>query len=167
MANKAKKLNTMRILEQHDIQYEVLEYPESIKDAAQVAEVLGVPYSTVYKTLVAQALNDPNQKKPYLVMVPSVLQLDLKKLATAAGAKKMAMVSHDDAEKLTGLKVGGISALALTAKQWTVFLDQTATKHQHIIISAGQRGTQLRVPVTPLMSLLRLRIADVSTEAKT
>lgn len=160
----SQKLNSMRLLEQHKVPYEALEYPDTIHDAEEVAEVLGIPYFTVFKTLVVQAVDNPQQTKPYLVMVPSERKLDLKKMALAAGVKKVKMVAHKDAESLTGLKVGGISALALTAKNWQVYLDQSATQLQHIVISAGQRGTQLRVPVTPLISVLRVRIADVSSE---
>lgn len=157
----ADKLNSMRILEQHKIPYEVLTYPDTIHDAEEVAEILGVPYFTVYKTLVVQAEN-PTQPKPYLVMVASENRLDLKKMAVAAGVKKVKMAAHKDAETLTGLKVGGISALALMQKGWQVYLDQPATQLQHIVISAGQRGTQLRVPVVPLVNLLRVRISEVS-----
>lgn len=160
----AAKLNSMRVLEQHKIPYEVLEYPDTIKDAEEVAEALGVPYFTVYKTLVVQVVDDPKQTKPYLVMIPSEDQLDLKKVAQAIGVKKVRMASHKDAESLTGLKVGGISALALTQKNWTVFLDQQASQLQHIVISGGQRGTQLRVPVVPLINLLRVRLADVASQ---
>lgn len=158
------KLNSMRVLEQHKIPYEALHYPDTIHDAEEVAEVLGLPYHIVYKTLVVQAVDNPQQTKPYLVMVPCERRLHLKRMALAAGVKKVRMAAHKDAESLTGLKVGGISALALTAKNWTVFLDQTAAELQHIVISGGQRGTQLRVPVTPLVTLLRVRIADVSTD---
>lgn len=157
----ADKLNSMRILEQHKIPYEVLTYPDTIHDAEEVAEILGVPYFTVYKTLVVQAEN-PTQPKPYLVMVASENRLDLKKMAVAAGVKKVKMAAHKDAEAMTGLKVGGISALALMQKGWQVYLDQPATQLQHIVISAGQRGTQLRVPVVPLVNLLRVRLAEVS-----
>lgn len=158
----AIKLNSMRVLEQHNIPYEVLEYPDTIRDAEEVAEALGVPYFMVFKTLVIQALDNP--KKPYLVMVPSEHQLDLKAMAKVAGVKKVQMASFKDAESMTGLKVGGISALALMQKNWQVYLDKSATELQHIVISAGQRGFQVRVPITPLMGLLRARIVDVSKE---
>ena len=151
----------MRFLEQHNIPYEVLTYPDSIHDAEEVAEVLGIPYHMVFKTLVVQTAD--SDQKVSLVMVPSELRLDLKKIAQAAGVKKMKMASHQDAERMTGLKVGGISALALTSKSWPVFLDHTASQLQHVVVSGGKRGTQLRVPVVPLMPVLKLRIADVST----
>lgn len=152
------KLNSMRILEQAKVPYEVLTYPDTLRDASEVAEAIGVPYWMVYKTLVVQADGAP---KPFLVMLASDQHLDLKKLAAAAGVKKIRMAAHKDAEALTGLKVGGISGLMLRDKNWTLFLDKSASELEHIVLSAGQRGLQLRVPVVPLMNLLRARLADL------
>jgi Cys-tRNA(Pro)/Cys-tRNA(Cys) deacylase len=157
----SEKLNSMRLLEQNKIPYEAIHYPDTLRDAEEIAEVLGMPPYIVYKTLVVQ----PEQgDKPYLVMLACDRALDLKRLAAVAGQKKVRMAAHKDAEALTGLKVGGISALALTQKNWTVFLDQPATEIEHILISAGQRGTQLRVPTMALMRLVRARVADVSMD---
>jgi Cys-tRNA(Pro)/Cys-tRNA(Cys) deacylase len=161
--DKDKKLNSMRILEKHSIPYEVLEYDDSTRDAEEVAQLLGIPEFMVYKTLVVQSAASTTQK-PFLVMLACDRQLDLKRMAAAAGEKKVQMAAHADAEKLTGLKVGGISALMLTDKNWSVYLDSPATQLQNICLSAGQRGMQLRVPVMPLMNLLRAKIVDVSRE---
>lgn len=158
----APKLNSMRLLEQHKIPYEALEYPDDLRDAELIAEVLGVPPFVVYKTLVVEP---EGGSKPYLVLIAADRHLNLKRLAQAAGVKKVRMAAHKDAEALTGLKVGGISALALTHKNWTIFLDQPATEHQHIMVSAGQRGIQLRVPVSAFISVIRARVADVSDAA--
>lgn len=158
----AVKLNSMRILEQHKIPYEVLEYDNGFHSAEEVAEMLELPYFSVYKTLVVEAVNDPSNTKPFLVLLPSQDRLSLKKLAKAAGVKKVKMASHQDAEAITGLQVGGISPLALKDKNWKVFVDRQIAELQHVVISAGQRGYQLRIPVTPLISLLRMRLVDVS-----
>ncbi|MGQ9888036.1 MAG: YbaK/EbsC family protein, partial [Aggregatilineales bacterium] len=72
------------------------------------------------------------------------------------------MAAHKDAERLTGLRVGGISPLALTHKHWAAYLDQPATELEHVLISAGQRGTQVRVPTAALVTLLRARVAEIS-----
>lgn len=159
------KLNSMRLLEQHKIPYELVEYPDDLRDAEEIAEVLGVPPFLVYKTLVVEpeGAGTPGGK-PFLVMIAAHRQLDLKRLAAVAGAKKVRMAAHKDAEALTGLKVGGISALALTHKNWIVFLDQPATEHQHILISAGQRGMDLRVPTMALVGLLHARLADIGND---
>jgi len=159
---KDKKLNSMRLLEQHSIPYEVLHYDASTRDATEVAELIGLPEFMVYKTLVVQSVTTD---RPILTLIASDRQLDLKAVAAVTGEKKVRMAAHADAERLTGLQVGGISALMLTQKNWPVYLDQPATELQHVVISAGERGTQLRVPVLPLMSLLKARVGQLSREA--
>lgn len=155
-----QKLNSMRLLEQHKIPYEVLEYPDDLRDAEEIAEVLGVPPFMVYKTLVIEPVEGG---KPLLAIIPADRHLDLKRLASVAGYKKVRMAAHKDAEAHTGLKVGGISALALTHKNWTVYLDQTAANLQNILVSGGQRGVDLRVPVQQFMQVVRARLAEIST----
>lgn len=157
----ATKLNSMRLLEANDIPYEVLEYDASVKDAEAVAEMVGVPEFMVFKTLIA---HPAGSKDPVIVMVPADRQLNLKALARSASEKKMKMASHSDAEKWTGLQVGGISPLMLMDKNWSVYLDSSASELQNIVISAGQRGLQLRLSVTNLISMIQPTLAAVSTE---
>ena len=64
------------------------------------------------------------RKKPILVLLPCECTLNLKRLAKAMGEKKAALAPHArKPRRLTGLKVGGISALALIQKGWDVTLD--------------------------------------------
>lgn len=149
----------MRLLDAKSIRYDVHYYDKSIRDARQVAEAVGFSADEVFKTLVVEA---PSAKKPVLVMLPANTSLNLKRLAKALGEKKLALASHADAEKWTGLKVGGISALALTAKSWRVYLDRRATALEQIVISAGQRGLQLRVETAGLIRLLGCELVDLA-----
>lgn len=154
----ATKLNSMRVLESNKVTYEAREYEPNIHDAVEAAAAMGVPADQVYKTLVVERTNG----KPVLVMIPADHQLDLKKFAVAIGEKKIGMAAHADAEKLTGLKVGGIGALALVHKHWDVYLDQSAKAHEQICVSAGQRGINLQVPVADLVRVLSARWVDAS-----
>lgn len=156
----SQKLNSMRLLEKHNIPYEMTEFPDTERDAEVIAEILGVPAYMVYKTLVVQPVENP--KKPLLALIAADRTLDLKALAAVAGHKKVSMAAHKDAEQMTGLKVGGISALALTHKNWAVYLDQPATELEHILVSAGQRGMDLRVPTAALIRVLGAKVAEIS-----
>ncbi|MBL8134054.1 MAG: aminoacyl-tRNA deacylase [Anaerolineae bacterium] len=153
------KLNSMRLLEQHKIPYEVVEFSDELRDAEEIAEVLGIPPYLVFKTLVVEP---DGGGKPILCIIPAHKRLELKRLAALAGEKKVRMAAHKDAEALTGLKVGGISALALVQKNWKVFIDQSATEHQHILVSAGQRGVDLRVPTLALINLIKARVGEIA-----
>ena len=98
-----------------------------------------------------------------LVMIAARQHLDLKKFATSIGVKKVNMATHADAERLTGLKVGGIGALALVHKHWDVYLDKTAEALEHIYVSAGQRGINLKVPVKDLVRVLNAKWVDAAS----
>lgn len=161
-ASKKRKLNSIRLLEARKIAHEVIGYDKSIRDARLVAEAVGMPAEAVFKTLVAQA---QSSKQPILVLIPSNTSLNLKRLAKALGEKKAAMASHHDAERLTGLEVGGISPLALLDKRWPVYLDRRAEATPQIVISAGQRGTQVRLGPEALMDLTGCQLIDVADDA--
>ena len=147
----AAKLLAVRMLEQRKVAHEVFQFDDAIRSAQEVARVAGVPADQVLKTLVVE--HDPSRGKPYLVMVPSSQEIDLRVLATSVGAKKLRMASHRDAERHTGLKVGGISALALTGKGFSILIEETATLFEEVLVSAGERGFDVRVRVSDLVEL--------------
>ncbi len=150
----------MRVLEARDIPFEVVTY-EVIEhlSAAEVAAALGLDAGQTFKTLVA--LPERPHAKPVLVLLPGDSTLDLKKLATASGEKKMRMASHKEAEHLTGLEKGGISPLALMEKNWPVYVDETVILYERIEISAGKVGVGVLVAVQPLLDLLQAVLADL------
>ena len=141
----------VRLLEQKGIAHEVYAFDETIRSAQEVARVTGMPPEQVLKTLVVE--HDPPRGKPYLVMVPSSLEIDMKVLAASLGAKKLRMASHRDAERQTGLRVGGISALALIGRGFEVFVEESATLFEGVLVSAGQRGYDVRLALADLIAL--------------
>ena len=154
--DKAAKTLAMRVLEGQDVSYRVVEFPEAVHDAPGVAEHAGLPPENVYKTLVVQA--DEPGFKPLLIMVAADRTLNLKKIAQAIGAKKIRMARQDDAERLTGLKVGGISPLALLNEGFTIYLDRRAISLDYIVVSAGRRGLNLSLNVRDLIRVTNAQL---------
>ncbi len=145
----------IRMLEQKRVPHEVFAFDDAIRSAQEVARVTGIPPGQVLKTLVVE--QEPPKGKPFLVMMPAEFEIDLKVLAASLGVKKLGMASHRDAEKYTGLQVGGISALALIGKGFPVLLEETATLFDEVLVSAGQRGYDVRLSVADLVSLTGAR----------
>ena len=154
-----KKTLAMKLLDGKKIAYEAHTYPDDLRDAEEVAQALDLPVERVFKTLVVAR---PKPGKNILAMVPANRQLDLKTLAQAVGEKKLKMASFREAEALTGLKVGGISALALVNRGFDVYLDQSAASFSEIVISGGERGQQIELAVGDLIKVTRARYADFS-----
>jgi len=160
MAKKEKtpRTNAMRLLDAHKVPYEVLTFSAEFHSATEVADLLGLDYKLVYKTLVVQR----TRGKPLLVMLAGDLQVDLGTLASSVGEKKLYMASHRDAEQLTGLQVGGISALALLNKGFEVCIDRAAEDLDEIIVSAGKRGLDLRLAVADLVRVTDARWVEAT-----
>jgi Cys-tRNA(Pro)/Cys-tRNA(Cys) deacylase len=157
-----QKTNAMRALDQRKIPYEAHTFSDAIRSADGVAATLGIPEAEVFKTLVV--LPEARGTKPMLVMLPASTELDLRRFARAIGEKSVRMASQREAEQLTGLKVGGISALALLNKPFTVYLDASAARLDMLYVSGGQRGLDLRLRVADLIAVTGATVVEIETE---
>jgi Cys-tRNA(Pro)/Cys-tRNA(Cys) deacylase len=144
----------MRLLDSKRIPYRITEYDSSgeFHTGEEAAVLVGAPAEAVYKTLVV--LRDtPQAGKPMMVMVPVAAQLDLKVLAEALGEKRLRMATQREAEKLTGMQVGGISALGLQRPGFTILIDERACALERVHVSAGARGMDIELAVSDLVAL--------------
>ena len=161
MAEKDQRTNTMRLLESKRIPYVVHRFSPDIHSADEVADVLGLPAGQVFKTLVVLP-EGAGRPRPLLAVIPADRELDLKRLAKAAGEKSVHMALHREAEALTGLLVGGISALALLQKRWKVLLDSSALAQGEIVVSAGQRGINLQLSANDFIAVTGAQTAEIA-----
>lgn len=67
-----------------------------------------------------------------------------------------------EAEQLTGLQVGGISALALLHKGFRVLLDDSALLLERIVVSGGQRGLNIELAVDDLIAITGASLAALT-----
>jgi Cys-tRNA(Pro)/Cys-tRNA(Cys) deacylase len=155
---KLDKTNAIRLLDQKHMVYEALTYDPEIHSAVGVADALGVPPNQVYKTLVALA--EPSGHRPLLVMIAGPDELDPRLVARSIGAKSVRMAPHRDAERLTGLQVGGIGALALVNKPFEPCIERAALQHEWVLVNGGRRGLNLKVSVQDLIALTGARVVD-------
>jgi Cys-tRNA(Pro)/Cys-tRNA(Cys) deacylase len=156
--------NVTRFLDSQKVAYTAYETPAEKMGARETAEFLNVPLERVFKTIVV--IRD-KPKKPVLVVLPGENVVDLKSLAAFLGEKKVHLPTEREAEALTGLRAGGISALALINKGFQVVVDSAAQKQEEIHISGGQRGLNIKLPVADLIKITKARMALVSrTESK-
>ncbi|MGQ9494032.1 MAG: YbaK/EbsC family protein [Anaerolineae bacterium] len=153
-----QKTNSMRLLEARKIPYEAHEFSPEIRSAEDAAQVLHVPANQVYKTLVVIR----ERGRPLLVMVPGNKSLDLKLLAKQVGEKKLRMATHREAEALTGLEVGGISALSLLNKGFEIYADAEITTLCKVYISAGCRGINLGLHPSDLLQVTQARLVKLT-----
>ena len=136
----ALKTNAARLLDSLGIAYEPHAYEADPDDltALSVARKIGLPPEQVFKTLLAAV----TPGSYVFAVIPGDAELDLKKLAAAAGAKKAELAPLKEVEPLTGYIRGGVTVMA-AKKPYTAFADETIELFDRISISAGIRGLQL------------------------
>ena len=161
----APKTNAARLLEARGVEHRVRVYDaeRAFHSADEAADLLGVPGASVLKTLVVLR-EKTGRAKPLLVLVPSDRQVDLKRLGQALEEKRLRMASQREAEQLTGLKVGGISALAVRAGAFEVLVDRSAAGRDQVHVSAGVRGVDLELRVRDLLAVTGGRLVDASRD---
>lgn len=152
--------NVTRLLQSKKIKFQAFELPVEKLGAEETAEYLNVPVNLIYKSIVLK--REKPGSKPILAVIPGDELVDLKRVASALGEKKVHLTTEREAEQLTGLQVGGISPLALINKGFTVLLDDSAKHHVEIYVSGGQRGLNIRLPVAALIEVTHARIAEIT-----
>jgi Cys-tRNA(Pro)/Cys-tRNA(Cys) deacylase len=134
------KTNGARFLDSLSVHYEIREYevdPEEFS-AILVAEKIGLPPEQVFKTLLCVTSN----REHLFAVIPGDAELDFKKLAHAAGARKVEMVSLKEVQPLTGYVRGGVTVFG-AKKDFPVYTDETLELFDLISVSAGARGVQI------------------------
>lgn len=158
-----KKTHAIRLLESKAIDHHVTEYGSSgeFHTGEEAAALVGASADAVYKTLVVLNEADP-KARPIMAIIPVAAQLDLKALASAISAKKLRMATQREAEKLTGMQVGGISALALQRPGFDILLDEQAILLERFHVSAGARGIDVELAVEDFVSLTGARYVSLT-----
>ncbi len=153
------KTNAARALDALGIPYELRAYEvdESDLSAPSVARKIGLPVEQVFKTLLTRG----HSGEHLFAVIPGDLELDLKKLATIAGEKRVELAPLKEVEPLTGYIRGGVTILA-ARKPFPAFADETLELHDLISVSAGQRGLQLLLAPADYLRASACTVADLT-----
>jgi Cys-tRNA(Pro)/Cys-tRNA(Cys) deacylase len=135
----------------HEYDYD----PNAERIGMQAAEALGIEPARLLKTLMARAGD-----RTICVLAPSDREVNLKKLAAAAGAKSAAMLGADEAERITGYHVGGISPFG-QKKRVPVFVEMSALSFARIVCNGGRRGLQVELSPDDLVRVLSAAAAEL------
>jgi len=167
MARAETKTNAARLLDSLGIAYEIRTYEVDPEDltAVTVAKKIGMPIEQVFKTLLTREIVSSGRARHFFAVIPGDAELDLKKLARAAGVKKIELASLKDVEPLTGYVRGGVTVMAAKTA-FPAYADETIEMFDVISISAGQRGVQLVLRPTDYLRAAAAEIADLTKNTR-
>ena len=156
---KINKTNAARLLDKGKILYELIpyEFDENDLSANHVAEALHEPIERVFKTLVLKG-----DKSSYFVcVIPGNSEVDLKKAARGSGNKNCELIPQKDLFPLTGYVRGGCSPVGMK-KHFPTYIHESCLLYDHIFVSAGQRGLQLKIRTADLVEITRAGTVDIT-----
>ncbi|MEM5558636.1 Cys-tRNA(Pro) deacylase [Aliarcobacter cryaerophilus] len=122
----------------------------------EAVEKLGLDANQVYKTLLVEL----TPKELVVCVIPVSKQLSLKEIADIFGVKKAQMAQKDEAQKVTGYLLGGISPLGQKKLLRTV-LDESINDFKTIFISGGKRGLDIELNPKDLEVILKAKVGRI------
>ena len=153
-----KKTNAIRELDAAKLPYRArfFEGTEALS-GVEVARKLGLDQDRVFKTLVTRGKSGTYR----VFMIPVACELDLKKAASAAGEKAVAMIKSKELLPLTGYVHGGCSPIGMK-KPFPTYIDETAELYESIYFSGGRIGCQLEMALEDLRAIVPVETADLT-----
>lgn len=157
---KLEKTNAARLLDKAKIEYELISYEvdESDLSAIHVAESLSEPIEQVFKTLVLKG----DKSGFFVCVIPGAEDLDLKKAAKVSGNKNCELIPMKDLLTVTGYIRGACSPIGMK-KRFPTYFHETCLSFNHIFVSAGIRGMQLRIAPEALVHYVNAKTLDLIT----
>lgn len=158
MAKKSNKTNVARLMDAANIGYELVPYKvdEGDLSAIHVANQLGEDIDQVFKTLVLRG----NKTGLLICVIPGDAEVDLKKAAHISGNKSVEMIHQKELLPLTGYIRGGCSPIGMK-KAYPTYIHETCQLFEHIYVSAGVRGLQLKIASGDLINYTAATVGDL------
>lgn len=162
-----KKINypittAIRHLRDKNVEFEPFVYNYVEKGGAeQTAIELGVPLSSVVKTIVFVA----DDTSIVICLMTGDKEVSTKELARQIGKKSLQAASRDIAFKATGYEFGGTSPFGLKTNA-LLTAEKTIFDHEQIYINGGKRGFIIKIKTTDLLAVLNPFQVNVAISAK-
>ena len=156
---KIAKTNAARLLDAQKVPYELIPYQVDENDlgAQHIAEQMGEDIQQVFKTLVLKG----DKTGHFVCVVPGAEEVDLKLAAKVSGNKKCDLIPMKELLPLTGYVRGGCSPIGMK-KAFPTYIHTTAQSYDHVYVSAGVRGLQLKIAPQDLVRMSHATVCHLT-----
>ncbi|HIE19336.1 TPA: aminoacyl-tRNA deacylase [Candidatus Bathyarchaeota archaeon] len=143
-------------LKQMGIWHRFIEKKETIH-TADAAKAAGLELHRVTKNLVSKT----NEGEPVLLIIPGNKRVRLKSAARALSARRVSLVSFEEAEKISGYPPGGTPSIGHKTKMRTV-IDKSLLQYETIYCGGGSRERLLELRTEDVIKLNNAIVAEIS-----
>lgn len=149
----------INLLKKNKINFKIHKYSHdaSVTNFGLEAAIkLNIKEELVFKTLVVEL----TPKELVVAIVPVSKSLCLKSLAKYFHVKNAKMANKEEAQKVTGYLLGGISPFGQKKLLRTLF-DESANTYEYIYVSGGKRGLDLEIKAESLIKILNAKFTKI------
>ncbi|MCU1244091.1 MAG: hypothetical protein JWN02_1, partial [Acidobacteria bacterium] len=105
-----------------------------------------------------------NPRSYVACLVRADTRLDVnKKLSVLVGTKKLSFASAEETADLTGMRLGGVTLIALP-DSLPIYIDTRVMTRDRIILGGGNRTSKIRLDPQSLHKLPSARVEDIANE---
>ena len=128
------------------VEYEIIECDPDFADTAAFCEKYGYPVDNCGNAIVVASKREPVQFATCIVKGTSRLDVN-KTVRKLMGVPKASFASPEQTVELTGMMIGGVTALALPP-ELPIFVDPGLMTLDYIILGGGSRSIKIKISPT-------------------
>ena len=136
----AKVLATLQSL---GIEHEVMDCDPELADTALFCEHYNIPPEVSANVIIAAGKSDPRQYAACVLLATTRLDVN-KCVRKKMGVKKCSFASAEETQALTGMEIGGVTALGLP-ESLPLMVDSKVMLCDYIILGGGSRSIKIKI----------------------
>jgi len=151
-------------LEKYDIEYEAMDCDPNLADTAAFCEHYGFSLEQSANTiLVASKKIEPAKYAVCVVLATTRLDVN-KKVCELLGAKKASFADAEHTTTLTGMMIGGVTAIGI--ENLPIYVDSKVMEQEKVVMGGGNRASKLILDPEELKKLPNVEIIENLTKSK-
>jgi prolyl-tRNA editing enzyme YbaK/EbsC (Cys-tRNA(Pro) deacylase) len=145
-------------LDQTGVPYELLDCDPDFADTAAFCRRYGVRPEESANTIVVVGKTEP--RRYCACVVTATTRLDVNgTVRRLLDAKKASFAGADETRELTGMLIGGVTAVALP-EGMPLYVDTAVMEQESVVIGGGSRGLKVRVSPELFRKLANATVVD-------
>jgi prolyl-tRNA editing enzyme YbaK/EbsC (Cys-tRNA(Pro) deacylase) len=135
--------SVLAALDATGVAYEAMPCDPDFADTAAFCERYGIAPEDSANTIVVVAKTEPRRYVACVVLATNRLDVN-GVVKRRLGARKVSFASADETRDLTGMLIGGVTAVGLPAEV-PVWVDARVLERESIVLGGGSRSLKIRV----------------------
>lgn len=145
-------------VERHALAVQTLECEPDLADTAAFCAHYGFAVEQAANTiLVASKKSDPARYAVCVVLGTTRLDVN-RKVAELIATKKLSFADADTTSELTGMLIGGVTAVGIEAHP--VYVDSAVMQQTQVVMGGGNRSSKLLLAPAELLKLPNVQIVE-------